>query len=1260
MVRYMRVRQAVGSICAAMLLLTVAAAAPAQQPAAGSVAFELDAIPLGPVSDLPSRWFARYDGAIVPEDLSGAKRNVIVSDTGRRVELVTGKGSRQFVYIDGQKGPEYQEIVTHLQVSPTEFQPSFLISADQERLAYVARKAGNRFVVVVDQVESPEYDKVLFIQFAPAGHRLIYVAQRGPKQFLVDDGKEGPSCDNVDLNQILFSPDGQRLAYLCGIRATGELASHANNGDFWRIVIDGRPSPACFGISLITFSDDSRHLAFVAATGSNRVGSSNQIVFDGVAGRKYWLIRGEPERETVDGRVQERFRLPISGDGAHVAFISAKEPPNTHDTQEADLPHFVVIDDKEGTPFEHVRNIVISPDGRRIVYIADNHENGRVTSHLVENGQPGSDYDQIGAVLFSPDSKKLIYFANSRDKGLIVIDGQESDCNRDFYDSISPVIFSKDGQHMAYLDREEHDTSKVVVVLDGKRFPVSGVGGVRQRRIEFLPDDRHVACYAFDSSTQKLSWSVVGDSDDGAAQLAEMVFSRDGKHVAKVVAGKLVQMQQRDGSGRMRKFNWPQPPQLSIDGKPQTIDCSAIGKVCLSDDGKHYACAVYGAGDSRRFSNSGSTRDAGYQIDFDGRLGPVCKKIIDLALSPDGRHLAYVADDGSTATEAGKQHVVVDSVGGLEWQGMIPSHAPPHDLAEDKFPEFLEFFPDGSLRFLAARNGMLYRCRYRVATLDQMPSFELASMQALPPTAATAPETFAELMDKTRDANRRASEAYMAKNHENSMARSQESNNDLRERERQRKQRYANPLGGQELFAFNPANSERQGSDLTGFVLVGDSLYGVNRSGGRNGDGVLFKLSLDGADFSAIHYFDRQTDGSSPASLIAAPDGTLYGMCSKAPAADSSTSQNRFLRPQFNAAAVFHYDPKTDALTVLDKTVGSTAANPTGLSSGAVYPGSYSAAPQSSTAICLISQDRSIFGICGPKPTQIFHMGGDGKEMSMLKNSKDWQAFVDGGDGYFYGSNWDGLAKIKYDGSEQTTLHKFAGGDNDGDAAVGAPVLLGNAMFGYASASPLRAVAGDAPPESARPNRRSPEAAARQGVLYRINRDGTDYAILDDTIGDPHANGPLVAADDGSAAYGLCPRGLFKISAAGGQPAMLSEIRGATLWGSAYRATLRAARGNWLYCSSEVNMYATPAIFRLATSAVELPTPVVAKPAPHAVETVNARKPQRAEPAMPVQPEVAANPSDSVAPGQNATVTMTIFKPLPLVVDPMQWSPAPK
>ena len=82
---------------------------------------------------------------------------------------------------------------------------------------------------------------------------------------------------------------------------------------------------------------------------------------------------------------------------------------------------------------------------------------------------------------------------------------------------------------------------------------------------------------------------------------------------------------------------------------------------------------------------------------------------------------------------------------------------------------------------------------------------------------------------------------------------------------------------------------------MTALLLLGDALYGVNRSGGKNGDGVLFKLSADRGEFSAVHYFDRQVDGFGPISLIAGAGGNLFGMLFTAAAASDAETPTRGL-----------------------------------------------------------------------------------------------------------------------------------------------------------------------------------------------------------------------------------------------------------------------------------------------------------------------------------------------------------------------------
>jgi uncharacterized repeat protein (TIGR03803 family) len=63
-------------------------------------------------------------------------------------------------------------------------------------------------------------------------------------------------------------------------------------------------------------------------------------------------------------------------------------------------------------------------------------------------------------------------------------------------------------------------------------------------------------------------------------------------------------------------------------------------------------------------------------------------------------------------------------------------------------------------------------------------------------------------------------------------------------------------------------------------VQRGDYLYGTTNAGGANGQGTIFRLKLDGADFRCLHAF-ATADGAAPrAGLTDGGDGLLYGTTS--------------------------------------------------------------------------------------------------------------------------------------------------------------------------------------------------------------------------------------------------------------------------------------------------------------------------------------------------------------------------------------------
>jgi len=70
--------------------------------------------------------------------------------------------------------------------------------------------------VVVDGAEGKEYDGFAVLIFSPDGQRVAYAAGRGGKWLLVVDGVEGKEYNRLGKGSLIFSPDGRRVAYMAG------------------------------------------------------------------------------------------------------------------------------------------------------------------------------------------------------------------------------------------------------------------------------------------------------------------------------------------------------------------------------------------------------------------------------------------------------------------------------------------------------------------------------------------------------------------------------------------------------------------------------------------------------------------------------------------------------------------------------------------------------------------------------------------------------------------------------------------------------------------------------------------------------------------------------------------------------------------------------------------------------------------------------------------------------------------------------------
>jgi uncharacterized repeat protein (TIGR03803 family) len=195
---------------------------------------------------------------------------------------------------------------------------------------------------------------------------------------------------------------------------------------------------------------------------------------------------------------------------------------------------------------------------------------------------------------------------------------------------------------------------------------------------------------------------------------------------------------------------------------------------------------------------------------------------------------------------------------------------------------------------------------------------------------------------------------------------------------------------------FDTLNNQLTNSDGTepygGVVLSSNVLYGTTYDGGTNGYGTVFRLNMDGTDFTNLHTFGdlsfypggTNRDGANPHDTLVLTNNVLYGTASEGGSNGYGT--------------VFRLNTDGTGFTNLHNfSLGSDGINPIGR---------------------LLVSGNTLYGTAS--------YGGAG-------------------------SGAGTVFKIGVNGAGYTTLHSFSGGTNDGGLPNGGLVISGSTLFGMTS-----------------------------------------------------------------------------------------------------------------------------------------------------------------------------------------------------------------
>lgn len=419
-------------------------------------------------------------------------------------------------------------------------------------------------------------------------------------------------------NKLFTPPGGRRVVWREQRRQT------------WRMVVNGAPGKAYETIGTPIFSPDGSRIAYTAEKDANAMAR-------GAAGT---VVVVEKEESPAFEQVTS---LQFTGDGRHVGYLAA-----TAGGFQAMLDGRSL---EKTPPAPGKVELQLNHDGSRWAYWT---EDGIVVDgklrpqHVSRTG--GERVDPVPQ--FSPDGRRLAYRVSQGVKTIVVVDDQESPA----YESATDPTFSPDSQHVAFFAIRE---GRYFVNVDGVEgpplFKLLGLA------ISFSPDSSRFGYFALpqdiphywlppgtDPARVSGMFLIGGKFSDGpeALQGAPLdrlavwieritgpVWSADGAHWAYA---------RPDGARTV----------VITDGKPGVAH-PAVSRLAVDLEGR----AVYAIRQTRSWLMTQGGQPMGQPVD----------EVLATIVSPDGRHVAWVARRGD------KQFVATAGGEGKPYDAVFPT-----------------------------------------------------------------------------------------------------------------------------------------------------------------------------------------------------------------------------------------------------------------------------------------------------------------------------------------------------------------------------------------------------------------------------------------------------------------------------------------------------------------------------------------------------------------------------------------------------------
>lgn len=313
---------------------------------------------------------------------------------------------------------------------------------------------------------------------------------------------------------------------------------------------------------------------------------------------------------------------------------------------------------KAGPSYNDLGEMVISPDGRRFAYTAQDDRN---IWRLVIDGRDAAELHHLGTPVFSPDSRHVAVQASANEDWFIVMDGKPNKKSKYSYDR---PVFSADSMKIAYIENLD-DGKKRLYIADLQLKNLRIVDSVVSP-IVTSPDRKQLAVVIARQDKQRIARINFDNPDlvnEGSEydSISNVTFGPEGRSIAYTAMKGGVNYLVLDNT-EAQLASLPVKPMAVNPVRQEVAIILASTKgmrlhrvfAGVGDKGKNYddiAGLVY-SNDGSRYAYAATKGKAGFIV-INGKEGPHFDKVVAPLITHDGKRVIY------RARKDGKRFVVV-------------------------------------------------------------------------------------------------------------------------------------------------------------------------------------------------------------------------------------------------------------------------------------------------------------------------------------------------------------------------------------------------------------------------------------------------------------------------------------------------------------------------------------------------------------------------------------------------------------------------